>query len=47
MAMFSGKQYLGAARDLKVLKRQEAEERNLAYQMRLIEASLNEEVPAS
>lgn len=47
MASYSGKQYPGAARDLKALKRQEADERNLAYQMRLFEASLNEEAPAN
>lgn len=42
---FSGKQYAGASRDLKAMKRQEAEERNAAYQKRITEAS-NEE-PAS
>ena len=47
MASFSGRQYPGAARDLKALKRQEADERNLAYRMRIAEAAANEEVPAN
>ena len=47
MASFSGKQYRGASRDLRALKRQEADERNLAYQTRITEASENEEVPTA
>lgn len=44
MASYSGKQYPGAARDLKALKRQEAEMRNAAYRERL-EAAEAEATP--
>lgn len=46
MASYSGRQYPGAARDLKALKRQEAEMRNSAYRERLA-AATTEEVPAN
>lgn len=36
---YSGKKYRGAACDMKVMKRVEAEERNVAYQIRIAESS--------
>lgn len=39
MALYSGKQYAGANRDMRILKQREAEERNAAYQKRIAEAA--------